>query len=157
MSSVWKRRYKKETAKRSAQASGTTISALRREKEQRREGRLKAWQEAGVDAAAPFIAAKYGQKEKLNNEQGNRAPPRPRSRLRGQARSGKQTGRCHTMRDLYAPLPDQASSALLLGMQGSRKGEMEMRRASGTSINWALARVRPPLSVGVSTQPAWLR
>jgi hypothetical protein len=37
--SVWSKRYKKESAKRSAESSGTTISALRREAERRREDR----------------------------------------------------------------------------------------------------------------------
>jgi hypothetical protein len=42
MSSVWKQRYVKAAAKRSALASGTTTSALKREKEQRRTARLEA-------------------------------------------------------------------------------------------------------------------
>jgi hypothetical protein len=37
--SVWSKRYKKESAKRSAESSGTTISALRRETDRRRGDR----------------------------------------------------------------------------------------------------------------------
>jgi hypothetical protein len=37
--SVWAKQYKKDSAKRSAESSGTTISALRREAERRREDR----------------------------------------------------------------------------------------------------------------------
>jgi hypothetical protein len=42
MSSVWKTRYVKAAKKRSAEASGTTVSALKREKEQRRVARHEA-------------------------------------------------------------------------------------------------------------------
>jgi hypothetical protein len=43
--SVWSKRYKREAAKAAAASKGTAISSLRREKEQRRQVRLKAWVE----------------------------------------------------------------------------------------------------------------
>jgi hypothetical protein len=49
---VWAKRYKKRAAKRSAYASGTTTSALRTERDMRREARLERAVQADKSPAA---------------------------------------------------------------------------------------------------------